>query len=655
MRLGRIVRMRFRSLFRRAAADIETRRELELHLEQLTREKLADGLAPEEARAAALRDMGNLGQLQEQSRDARRVRYLHDLADDVGFALRLLRKAPAFTAICVLSLGLGIGANTAIFTLIKRLYLEMPPVRDPEQIVRIARSNVASSESSSFSYPLYREMAVANSPFEGLLCTGCGRVSLAGRDSRAAESISVQLVSGNFYQVLGVQPFVGRLLTPDDDRHPGGHPVVVLSHNYWRRRFASDPAIVGKAVRINTHPMTVIGVSPPGFDGLGRGWSPDAMIPVMMQAQVHQARLSLEERGNYWLEVSGRLKPGTTLRQAELALLPVIQAYFAECARQPGTSDYVRSLYSSNRAHVRPLATGWHRDPKSAANSMALLGITGMVLLAACTNLANLLRARAAARRSEIAVRLALGASRLRLVRQFLTEALLLSGLGGALGLALAVAAGPVVVRLARGDDPQVTLTTSPDLSILLFCLGIAVFCGILFGLAPISQALRAARSLGVGPSRTVAGSRLLGRKLLLSAQIGLTLLLLAGAALFVRTLRNMQTADLGFAPEHLLQFTLLPKAAGYKDEQVLPYADRTIERVRRIPGVVSATMAAMPVMANSSWGSGIRIEGVTIPENQQVPIAMRSDRTTFRPWAFRWCSAAGSTSATARPPQRLR
>ncbi|MEX2262311.1 MAG: ABC transporter permease [Bryobacteraceae bacterium] len=630
MRILRILRLRLRSLFARSTAEAEARREMDLHVEQLMREKLAAGMAPAEARSAALREMGNLGQLADRSRDARGVRYLHDLADDLGFALRLLRKSPAFTAVSVLSLGLGIGANTAIFTLIKRSYLEMLPVRDPEQMVRITRSNINSPESSSFTYPLYREMREAPAPFEGLICTAGGLVSLVGADGVAAESISIQLVSGNFHQLLGVRPLVGRLFTPDDDRHPGAHPVIVLSHNYWRRRFASDPEIVGKRVRVNTHPMTVIGVSPPGFDGLGHGWSPDAVIPVMMQAQVYQSRSSLEDREHWWLNVAGRLKVGTTHRQAELALLPQVRAYFQERTQQPGTSAYVRSMYESNRVQVRPMATGWHRDPASAANSMALLGITGIVLFAACLNLANLLLARASARRSEIAMRLALGAGRFRLLRQLLTESLLLAVLGAGFGLALAFASGPFVLRLAKGDDPQLTQSAMPDLTVLLFTLAVATVCGVLFGLAPAWQAARMELNQGIGARRTAAGTKLLGRKMLLSAQIALTLLLLAGAGLFVRTLRNMRTADLGFAPEHLLQLTLMPRNAGYSNAQVLPYMHQTIERIRSVPGVRSASLAAVPVMANGSWGSALRIQGVTIPENQRGP-----DRNAVGPRYF--------------------
>lgn len=613
MQFLRVMRMRLRSLFRRDESEDETRRELELHVEQLTREKVADGMSVSDARAAALRQMGNLGVLREHSRDARRVRYLHDLVDDLRFAARMLCKSPGFTTVAVLSLGLGIGANTAIFTLIKRSYLEMLPVRNPEQIVRVATSNKNNAD-TSFSYPLYRELAAAtNTPFEGFLCTSNMRVSLAA--GNAAESISIQLVSGNFYEVLGVQPFVGRLLSPEDDRHPGGHPVIVLSHNYWRRRFGADTGIVGKTVRVNTYPMTVIGVSPPRFDGLDAGRSPDGMVPVMMQAQMFQRQSWLGNTGESWLGVVGRLKPGVLAAQAELALTPVLQAH--QRARQPGNS---RSVYESHRIHVRPIATGWHRNPKSAANSMALLGITAVVLLAACTNLANLLMARAAARRNEIAVRLAVGAARMRLVRQLLTESLLLAVLGGALGLALAIAAGPAVVRLALGNDPQVTQNSSPDMTILLFCLGVAVLCGVLFGLAPITQAVRVDVKQGFASGRTVAGTRLVGRKLLLSVQISLTLLLLNGAALFVRTLRNMQTADLGFLADHLIQVTLLPTNAGYEEKQVLPYFARTMKHIRQLPGVVSASIAAVPVMAGSGWSSGIRIEGVKVQENDPGP-----------------------------------
>jgi predicted permease len=335
-----------------------------------------------------------------------------------------------------------------------------------------------------------------------------------------------------------------------------------------------------------------------------------------MQPQAYQSSSYLDDQGNWWLNMAGRLKPEANLRHAELSLQPLVSAYFEEQAQHPGMPEYRRGVFRSNRIHVRPMATGWHRDPASAATSMALLGITGIVLLAACMNLTNLLLARASARRGEISMRLALGAGRFRLIRQLLTESLLLATLGGSLGLVLSVAAGPMILRLARGSDPQMTQSMSPDLTVLLFCLGVTTLCGLLFGLAPAWQAVRGGLREAIGTSRTVAGTRLLTRKLLLSAQIALTLVLLAAAALFVRTLRNLQTADLGFSPEHLVQLTVLPKNAGYSDAQLMPYMNQVIERIRALPEVKSATLSAMQIMANNSWGSGIRVEGITIPEN---------------------------------------
>jgi predicted permease len=621
---------RLANFFRREQAEREMAREISAHRALLEEDFERRGLPPEEAKLAALRSFGGVEQSKELHRDARSLIWLEQSLKDVQYAIRGLFRTPTFTATAVVTLALGIGANTAIFTLIKRSYLEMLPVRNPEQIIQITRSTMAQPEMSSFSYPLYREMAEASTPLEGIVCTSGARVSLLGADDRPAESISAQLVSGNFYQLLGVQPLIGRLLTPDDDRYPGAHPVVVLSHNYWRRRFSSDPNIVGTKVRINTYAMTVIGVSPPGFDGLNTGRSPDAVLPLMMHGEAFQSKPKHAARGEWWLNVAGRLRSGATYRQAELALQPVLQAYVAERALQPGTSQYMRSVYESNRVHVRPMATGWHRDPAAASDSMALLGITAMVLLVACTNLANLLIARAAARRSEMSLRLALGAGRFRLLRQLLTESLLLAALGGALGLALATIAGPAVLHLAKGDDPQVTQSSAPDGAVLLFCLAATTLCGLLFGLAPAWHAFRTDLNQGIGASRTVAGTRLIGRKLLLSVQLALTLLLLTGAALFVRSFRNLQTAQLGFVPEHLLQATLMPRNAGYSDAQVLPYVERTIERIRSIPGVKSASIAAVPVLANSSWGSGIRVEGVRIPDSDRGP-----DRNAVGPHYF--------------------
>jgi predicted permease len=614
MRLLRVLRMRIRSLAGRESTEAATRREMELHVEMLTRENIENGMSPEDARLEARRAMGNLGVLEDQSRDARGVRYLQDFVDDTVFAVRLLRKSPVFTAVAVLSLALGIGANTAIFTLIKRTFLDALPVREPERLVRINRSALGEPEMSSFSYPLFREMAAANTGLEGIIAVSGGRVSLSPPSGEPAEGIPVDLVSANYYEVLGVKPHLGRMLASSDDQLPSGNPVVVLNHNYWRRRFGSDPSIVGKIVQINTHPFTVVGVSPPGFDGLNQGWATDAVVPITTQAIVFQSRSSLADRGHWWLGLAGRLKPGVSLRQAELSLDPPVRAYLAERGLQKDTTDFHRKRYESNRVHVRPVSTGWHREPDRAGNSMTLLGITAIVLLAACTNLASLLLARASARRGEIAMRLTLGAGKFRIVRQLLTESLILAMLGGALGLAFAVAVGPVVVTLSAGNAPQVTLTGAPDLAVLLFCLVVTTVCGLLFGLAPAFQSIR---SGGGGDSRTVAGSRLVGRKILLSVQVALTLVLLCGAALFVRTIQNMKHADLGLAPDHMVQFSLMPKNAGYADAQIPRYVDRVLDGLHATPGVQSATVSVIPVLANGSWESGISIEGKALPEGE--------------------------------------
>lgn len=614
-RMGRILRLRWRTLFHRSEAEAESRREWELHVEFLTREKIELGMDQEAARSEALREMGGRALQEEASRDARGVRFWHDLGDDLRFGIRLLRKAPALAVVSLLSLGLGIGANTAIFTLIKRSYLDALAVPDPERMMVITRSNIAMGEGGSFNYPLYEQLAaIPGSPFHGLFCRSTGRGTLVAGDAGPAESISWELVSGNYYQVFGVTPLVGRLLSPDDDRRPGTHPVAVLSYNFWRRRFASNPAIVGRTVRVNTYPLTVIGVSRPGFDGVSQGQSNDIMIPMAMHGEIMQSARSHRARGRSFLAVAGRLKPGATPAQAEAALAPVAKAFFEIDAADGSAPEYYRRVQLSNRLHVRPMATGWDRSPRQASRSMLLLGITGVVLLAACMNLANLLLARTSSRRHEMAMRMALGAGRARLVRQLLTESLLLAVLGGALGLLLAVAAGPVLLTLFAGTGPQITQSTMPDAPILLFNFGVATLCGILFGLAPALHSIRA------GSARTVAGGRLLGRKMLLSAQIALTLLLLSCAGLFARTLANMRATDLGFAPEHLVQLTPLAKNAGYSDAQVPAYLQRVTERLRGLPGVRSVTFSIQRVMANSSWGSGIRVEGVEIRDSDGSP-----------------------------------
>jgi predicted permease len=571
-----------------------------------------------EAHHAARRTFGNAAMLAEQCRDQRCVNWLDDLLKDLAYGLRLLRRSPAFTAVAVLSLALGIGANTAIFTLVYRTLIERMPVREPERLFTISRRNLEKDNLTSFPHPFFRQLLANNTVFDGLVCRAGGQVAIG--DEQQAQMATIEMVSGNFFDVVGVKPLIGRTFTPEDDRIPGGHPVLVLSHNYWVRRFGGDTTVVGRALRVNTHLMTVLGVLPPEFDGLRRHFSPDAYIPVMMQSEAWLTESLLESPGFWWLSMIGRLKPHVSVPQAEDAVLSQLKTFTERHDAGQLETEYRRRVEASTRIELQPAATGFAADKQVSTTLLVLLGLSSIVLLIACTNLTNLLLARNTSRRHEFAIRLSLGASRWRVLRQLTAESLLLAFGGGVLGLLVAFWSGPLLVRLLMGDSPNVTLNVKPDVVLLLFNFGVAGMSAVLFGLGPTWQGIREGVGTGLREGRTVAGSRLFGRKLLLTAQTALSLLLLFGAALFVRSFQSIHAVDLGFRPEQLVQATVVPKNAGYKDQQVLPFFNDLKERLESVPGVRSASFSMLRIMSGNEWGSGITVEGFKPAEDDPGP-----------------------------------
>jgi predicted permease len=347
-----------------------------------------------------------------------------------------LKKSPGFTTIAATSLALGIGANTAIFTLVYEALLERLPVQEPERLFTITRHNLQSENQSSFPHPFFRELLAQNSVFEGVFCRTGGTVAIGDEDQ--TDIASIEMVSGNFFEVLGVKPLIGRTFTIEDDRTQGAHPVLVLSHNYWARRFGADTGIAGKTLRVNTQLMTILGVLPPGFDGLRPGFSPDAYVTVMMQAEVWLSKPILDTTGNWWLGIAGRLRRGVSVPEAEAAGLSHLRSYIERNEGGQPQSDYRRRVAASNRIELQPVASGRTANRQLSTTLLVFLGLAAVVLLIACTNVANLLLARNSSRRHEFAVRMSLGASRLRILRQLSVESLFLALGGGMLGLLVA-------------------------------------------------------------------------------------------------------------------------------------------------------------------------------------------------------------------------
>src|SRR6267154_2259383 len=484
---------------------------------------------------------------------------------DFGYALRTLRRSRGFTAVAVLTLALGIGANTAIFTLLDQVLLRLLPVKNPQQLVLLTmRGHHYGSNwgGNAISHPMFRDFRDHNEVFSDMFCRFPTSASLSF--GQQAERVSVELVSGTYFSTLGVIPAMGRILTPEDDQVPSGHPFVVLNYNFWKTRFAGDPQIVGKTLTLNNYKMTVVGVAQAGFDGVELGFSPKIFIPIMMEAQiiVGNPEDMLKERRNRWVNTFGRLKPGVSQQQAKAALQPFMHSMLESEVQLPAfarASKYARDEFLKCWIDVLPGSQGRSYTRRQLTTPLrVLMATTGVVLLIACANLANLMLVRGSGRVKEIAVRLAMGATRPRIIGQLLIESLSLSALGGITGLAVAFWADRALMKIyLPSDSGGMNISSVPDLRILLFNLAVTVLTGIIFGLVPALQTTKPniAGTLKDQAGAVVGGGHNGLRKALVIAQVTLSLLLLVGAGLFVRSLANLCNLGPGFAPERLVAF----------------------------------------------------------------------------------------------------
>jgi predicted permease len=542
--------------------------------------------------------------------------------NDIRFAVRTLRKSPVFTAVAILSLALGIGVNTAIFTLLDQVLLRLLPVKDPQQLVALKMDGFHYGGNwgmNALSYPMYHDFSEHNSVFSGMFCRFLYSMSVTFQGN--TERVQGELVSGTYFPVLGVGAAAGRTFTPDDDRLPGGHPVVMLSHAYWKTRFAGNPTVVGKTMIVNGHSYTVVGVAERGFDGLEFGFPTKVFVPVMMKAQITPTWTdnSLTNRRQRWVNAFGRLKPGMAPRQAEASLQPFFHGMLEMEVREPAFRNappLARERFLKNIIRVISGSQGhsWVRG-QLVTPLWLLMALTGGVLLIACANVASLLVAKATARHKEIAIRLAMGAGRGRIVTQLLVESLLLSVLGGALGLALAVSVDRALMALLPPETLTLHISAVPDFRILLFTLSVSVVTGVVFGLIP---ALRCTNPDLAPTLKDQAGGVLSGgaqvrvRKVLVAAQVTLSLLLLTGAGLFIRSLQNLRDLGPGFRTENLLAFDVDPSLSGYNTAKTKAFYQRLTDEIASIPGVRVCSLASLRILDDDEWDQWVTIEGFT-------------------------------------------
>jgi predicted permease len=557
---------------------------------------------------------------------------MRSIGKDIQFAVRAFRKSPVFTVVALLSLALGIGANTAIFSVIDQVLLRVIPVKSPQELVLLNMKGFHYGDNwgdNSLSYPMYRDFKANNSVFSGMFCRFGAEVSLGF--SGKTERVRGELVSGTYFPVLGAGAAIGRTFTPDDDRVPGGHPVAMLSYAYWQSRFASDRSIAGKTLAVNGHNFTIVGVAQKGFNGVELGSPSQVFVPVMMRPQLMplmNEELDFNNRRTRWVNVFGRLKPGVSLQQAQASLQPyfhgMLEMEEKEAAFNKASAE-VRARFLQNVIEALP---GAHGKPRFramlAAPLWVLMVLTGGVLLIACANVAGLLIARGASRQKEIAIRLAIGAGRFRIVRQMLVESLLLSVAGGVLGLMLAIWTDHALLAFLPPETAALQLSNAPDIRILLFATAVSVLTGLLFGLAPALQSTKP----DVAPTLkdTVGGiaggaTHVRVRKALVTAQVMLSLLLLIGAGLFIRSLRNLRDLGPGFASGNLVAFELDPSLNGYNsDRSKLFYRQLTAE-LNAVPGVRSVGVAAVRILENNESDSWLTIEGYR-PKAAETPDA---------------------------------
>jgi predicted permease len=546
------------------------------------------------------------------------------MLQDFQYAIRNLRRTPLFTIVALFSLSLGIGANSAVFTIADQVLMRLVPVQHARQLVSFTSPGPQSGQvwgENRFSYPMYRDFRDHNSVFDGVAARFPTPLNLSYNNR--SERIQAELVSGTWFDTLGLTTSLGRGLAPRDDLLPGAHPVVVLTYDYWKSRFNANPGILNQTLLLNGHPMTVVGVAAPGYHGFDPGARVDVLVPTMMKAEMTPTWNALADRRTLWLQLVGRLRPGVTARQAQASLEPYYHGLLImELQTMKLRSERNRSEFATKPLIFIPAGKGVSDLREQFSDPLLiLLGIVGLLLLIACANVANLLLARAVGRQKEIAVRLAVGASRFLLVRQLLAESLVLSVAGGAIGILFAWWTGGALLSLLA-NSAELPLTAAPDLRVFAFTFALSLLTGVLFGLAPAWQATSPKLALTLkdhAGNVSAAGGNVRLRKALVVSQVALSLLMLIAAALFARSLHNLNNVDLGFRRERLLSFALDPSLAGYKAERIRQFAAEVQTRTAATPRVQSAAVGVVSVVTGDQNVYTVFIEGRQPKEDENM------------------------------------
>lgn len=607
-----------RNLWRRKRAEAELDEEVRAYAEMLANEKIHKGAAAREGLREAKMEMGGIEQVKERTREIRAGHFLETLWQDLRYGARMLRKSPGFSIIAVLTLALGIGANAAIFSMVDWLTLRTPPVSKPQQVTTLAAEDISGGWSNGFSYPdfidIRNQSTTVFSDVAGAIIFTQDGLSADGNN----EPIWTNYVTDNFFQTMGVKPALGSLIQPVPGKSADDEPILVLGYAYWKAHLGGDPNLIGKSVLINGHPVTIIGVAPKGFHGIMSLIDTQGYLPLGMAVVTSDAGKDFitDRKSDVGLTIITRLKPGIALGGAQ----PVLNVIGQRLSAQYPTTDKWRSLGAFAFGPMSP-SDGSDSDPIALISAL-FLTLAGLVLILACLNVANLLLARASGRQREMAVRAAVGGARRRLIRQLLTESLLLASLGCAAGIALGSVASRYMSSINIHMSVPIVLDFQFDWRVFAYAFGAAALTALLVGITPAFRATRGdLNNLLHENARTATAGSLRSRSVLVIAQVGGSLMLLIVAGLFVRSLRNVEHANLGFDPNHVVNFTVDPHQAGYNEAQSHEFLKNLLPRVYALPGVEAASLAATVPMGGEHLGADLKIAGYQPSPGEDVGV----------------------------------